>query len=100
MKKNEKKQQDQDVKVYDFRHCNEEISIGIFADSDLSKTLANYIYRHTRDFESEEFARELFHKGYVSMNEQTRKILADNIDSSDMIVSVKHALIKVLNSQQ
>lgn len=100
MKKNVNKNEEPEVKVYDFRHCNEEISIGIFADSDLSKTLANYIYRHTRDFESEEFARELFHKGYVSMNEQTRKILADNIDSSDMIVSVKHALLNVLNSQQ
>lgn len=100
MKKKNDPRKDPEKKIFDFRKCREEVSIGIFADSDLSKTLANYIYRHTRDFESEEFARELFHKGYVALDERTRKILADNIDSSNMIVSVKHALLDVLNSQQ
>ena len=68
MKKNEKKQQDQDVKIYDFRHCNEEISIGVFVDSDLSKTVANVIYRHCSDIETEDLARELHREGTGSEN--------------------------------
>ena len=98
-KKNDQKK-DPEKKTFDFRECREEISIGVFAKSDLSKTLANYIYQHTSDIGSAEFARELFHKGYVTIDEQTKENLMSNIIKSTLIVSVKRALLDVLNGSQ
>lgn len=96
MKKNEKKQQDQDVKVYDFRHCNEEISIGVFVDSDLSKTVANVIYRHCSDIETEDLARELHREGFLTLSSATARGLADYIRKSELVISAKKAVCQLL----
>ena len=95
MKKDEKKKDP--VKMYDFTKCQEEVSIGVFVESDLSKTLANYIYQHTSDIASAEFARELFHKGKVAMDDSTRDMMIENISKSQLIISVKEAVIKELS---
>jgi len=93
MKKKDIKDQ---VMVYDFTKCQEEVSIGVFVESDLSKTLANYIYQHTTDIESAEFARELFHKGKVEMNDQTRNLMIRNIGDSALLISQKQAILEIL----
>lgn len=84
------------TKVYDFTKCHEEILIGVYVESDLSKTVANYIYQHTSDPESEEFARELCHNGKVKMDEKMRDNMRENIRNSKLIVSVKKAVLELL----
>ena len=91
-----KKEKKDPVKVYDFTKCQEEVSIGVFVESDLSKTLANYIYQHTTDIESAEFAREIFHKGKIVMEDKTRDIMIKNIENADMLISQKQALLEIL----
>jgi len=83
-------------KLFDFTKCQEEISIGVFVESDLSKTLANYIYQHTTDIESAEFAREIFHKGKVVMDDKTRDIMIKNIEDSALLISQKQAILEIL----
>lgn len=84
------------TKVYDFTKCREEQLIGVFVESDLSKTVANYIYQHTSDIESAEFARELYHKGKVKMDEKKRDIMRENIKNSMLVISVKNAVLELL----
>ena len=96
MKKNKEKQAA--VKVYDFTRLNEEISIGVFVESDLSKTVANYLYQHTSDIASAELARELFHKGRISMDDDMRAGMLKFIGQSALIVSVKKAVQDLLGS--
>lgn len=91
-----KKEKKDPVKVYDFTKCQEEVSIGVFVESDLSKTLANYIYQHTTDIESAEFAREIYHKGKIVMDDKTRDIMIKNIENADMLISQKQALLEIL----
>ena len=91
-----KKEKNDPVKVYDFTKCQEEVSIGVFVESDLSKTLANYIYQHTTDLESAEFAREIFHKGKIVMDDKTRDIMIKNIENAGMLISQKQALLEIL----
>ena len=91
-----KKEKKDPVKVYDFTKCQEEVSIGVFVESDLSKTLANYIYQHTTDIESAEFAREIYHKGKIVMDDKTRDIMINNIGNADMLISQKQALLEIL----
>ena len=91
-----KKEEKDPVKVYDFTKCQEEVSIGVFVESDLSKTLANYIYQHTTDIESAEFAREIFHKGKIVMDDKTRDIMIKNIENADMLISQKQAILEIL----
>ena len=86
-------------KMYDFTKCREEEFIGVFVESDLSKTVANYIYQHTSDIESAEFARELYHKGKVKMDEKARDMMIENIGKSKLIISVKDAVIRLLKEQ-
>ena len=85
-------------KVYDFRKCNEEVNIDVFVESDLSKTLGNYIHRHTNDIGVDEMARELYQKGYITLDEQARKSLIENIEESELIISVKNAVLEVLRA--
>lgn len=87
-----------DGKVYDFRKCNEEVNIDVFVESDLSKTLGNYIHRHTDDIGIDEMARELYHKGYITLDEKARNALIKNIESSELIISVKNAVLEVLRA--
>lgn len=91
-----KKEKKDPVRVYDFTKCQEEVSIGVFVESDLSKTLANYIYQHTTDIESAEFAREIYHKGKIVMDDKTRDIMIKNIENADMLISQKQALLEIL----
>lgn len=91
-----KKEKKDPVKAYDFTKCQEEVSIGMFVESDLSKTLANYIYQHTTDIESAEFAREIFHKGKVVMDERTRDLMIKNIGDSALLISQKQAILEIL----
>ena len=83
-------------KVYDFTKCREEEFIGVFVESDLSKTVANYIYQHTSDIESAEFARELYHNGKVEMDEQAVITMRENIKNSKLVISVKNAVLELL----
>ena len=96
MNENEKK--NETGKVYDFRKCNEEVNIDVFVESDLSKTLGNYIHRHTNDIGVDEMARELYHKGTITLDEEARKSLIKNIEDSELIISVKNAALEVLRA--
>lgn len=95
MREDEKKEE---KKVYDFTHCCEEVSIGMFVESDLSKTVANYIYQHTSDLATDEFARELFRNGKVAMTENEVMLMRKNIEDSQLIISVKRAVLDLLKS--
>ena len=93
------KQEKKDGKVYDFRKCNEEVNIDVFVESDLSKALGNYIHKHTDDIGIDEMAREIYHKGFVTLDENMRQMLIRNIEASSMIVSEKAAILEVLRSE-
>ena len=74
------------------------MNIDVFVESDLSKTLGNYIHRHTNDIGVDEMARELYHKGTITLDEEARKSLIKNIEDSELIISVKNAVLEVLRA--
>lgn len=86
-------------KKYDFRCLDEEVSIGVVVKSDLSKTIANWMYKNTSDLEIAEIARELFYNGVVSFDERFRAFLVEAIMNSNLICSVKQAVGKLLSEK-
>ena len=92
MKKKEKKA-DQ-VKVYDFRKLREEVAIGFVVESDLSKTLANYIYKNTSELFFVQLAMEIFNNGCARIEDPIRDVLVKSIKDSSMKWSVKSALLQ------
>ena len=86
-------------KEYDFRCLEEEVSIGVVVKSDLSKTVANWMYKNTSELEIVELARELFHKGVISLDEKLRASLEETVKKSSLIWSVKQAVGKLLSEK-
>lgn len=86
-------------KKYDFRCLDEEVSIGVVVKSDLSKTVANWMYKNTSELEIVELARELFHKGVISLDEKLRASLEEAVKKSSLIWSVKQAVGKLLSEK-
>lgn len=86
-------------KKYDFRCLDEEVSIGVIVKSDLSKTVANWMYKNTSELEIVELARELFHKGVISLDEKLRASLEEAVKKSSLIWSVKQAVGKLLSEK-
>lgn len=92
MKKKEKKAEQ--GKIYDFRHLREEVSIGFVVESNLSKTLANYIYKNTSELFFVQLAMEIYNNGCARIEDQVRDMLVKNIQNSDLKWSVKCALLE------
>ncbi len=98
MKKNEKKTEVK-TRKYDFRHLDEEVAIGVHTDSDLSKTIAQWLYQNTSELAIVELARELFHKGVIALDERTRAVLEQAVKDSTLRWSVKEAVGKLLSEK-
>lgn len=92
MVKKEKKVEQ--AKLYDFRHLCEEVAIGVKVESDLSKTLANYIYRNTSELGFVKLAMEIYNNGCARIEDPVRDMLVKNIQNSDLKWSVKCALLE------
>ena len=83
-------------KSYDFTRCREEVTIGVFVESDLSKTVANYIHQHTGDIAVDDFARKLYYDGKVEMTPEEVAQMAENISKSNLSIAVKQAVLELL----
>lgn len=81
------------AKLYDFRHLREEVAIGIFDDSDLSKTLANYIYKNTSELFFVKLALDIHNNGCARIEDNVVAVLVKSIKKSDLKWSVKVALL-------
>ena len=82
MKKVEKKTEK--GKVYDFRHLREEVAIGVIVDSDLSKTLANWIYQNTSEVGVVTLAFEIYKKGCAAIDDQLHDVLVKGLKGSSL----------------
>lgn len=91
MKKKEKKTEQ--GKVYDFRKLREEVSIGFVVESDLSKTLANYIYKNTSELFFVKLALDIHNNGCARIEDNVVAVLVKSIEKSDLKWSVKVALL-------
>ncbi len=80
-------------KVYDFRHLREEVAIGVFADSDLSKTLANFIYKNTSELSFVKLAFEIHDNGCAHIDDVVVDVLIKSIENSNLKWSIKAALL-------
>ena len=80
--------------VYDFRHLREEISIGVVVDSDLSKTLANWIYKNTSEVGFVALAFEIYKNGCAKIDDSVRDVLVASLKDSQLKWSVKIALLQ------
>jgi hypothetical protein len=96
MKKVEKKTEK--GKVYDFRHLREEVAIGVIVDSDLSKTLANWIYQNTSEVGVVTLAFEIYKKGCAEIDDQLHDVLVKGLKGSSLKWSVKCALLQGLGA--
>ncbi len=81
-------------KVYDFRHLSEEIAIGVVVESDLSKTLANWIYKNTSEVGFVALAFEIHKNGCARIEDPVRDVIVTNLKDSQLKWSVKCALLQ------
>ena len=94
MTKKEKKAEE--AKLYDFRHLVEEVSIGVKMESDLSKTLANYIYQNTSELGFVKLAWEIYNNGCARIDDNIVALLVKSLSTSNLKWSEKTALLRAL----
>jgi hypothetical protein len=86
-------------KTYDFSKVSVEVEFEKFTEVDLAKQAGNTIHQGTSDIGTDEKAREIYKKGRVEIpDKRMREVMAAIIMESNLIVPVKQALKKLLES--
>lgn len=84
---------------FDFTKANVEISFDEFKEMDISKSLANGVHRATNDLGVDEKARELFHNGRVTLDEDDYDMFLMAVRMCDVIAPAKKAALDILSNQ-